>query len=157
MTEPETRAGSTAVGEARLGGLILSQVPALCWCAGSAGQGRAWVLGRLEAGIFGPLLCGPSPRLLTPLWLHLWERLLPLGPQSCWRPWGSGQAPWLAVHLISVWSPQENCSGQLEHHSDGLSGLPAPTSPTTASSQITRRPPAWGPGEIRLVKRAALS
>ena len=58
-----------------------------------------------------------------------------------------------------MWLPQNNCSGQLSHHSDRLSSLLAPTSPTTASSQITQPPPppplpAPGSGEIRLVRRA---
>lgn len=60
VTEPEAGAGkvwsgNTVGGGAGLGRLSLGQVPALgpvCWQSG-AGQGRAWVVGRLEAGVLG--------------------------------------------------------------------------------------------------------
>ena len=60
VTEPEAGAGkvwsgNTVGGGAGLGRLSLGQVPALwlvCWQS-RAGKGRAWVVGRLEAGVLG--------------------------------------------------------------------------------------------------------
>ena len=130
------------------------------------GSGVDWKLGFLGRLLIWPL--GPSSRLfLTSLlscsiWLNLWEIYLPLCPKCNFHLLLQGAAMGrvaLAVCLSDiVWLPQ-NCSGQLSHHSDRLSSLLAPTSPTTASSQITQPPPppplpAPGSGEIRLVRRA---
>lgn len=119
VTEPDTRKGwpgSTTRGESSLLG------SSLCCVAGSRQcRSRAQVAGRLDAGVLSSL----------PIWLlgfasssQLLGLAQPVGdppltlPKSnfrpfCCRTWGSIQFPWLSVCLMSMWSPQDNCSGQL--------------------------------------------
>lgn len=172
VTEPAPGAekvwsGSTeGLGRARLERLILGQAPVLLPVrSGSTGRaGPGWWAG-WTLGFLGPppiwLLGLPSRLILTPLscliGLNLWEILLPLC-QTCnfhlpAAGLGTSLVP-LALCLsdVCVVSSEQLLWTTLTPLRQ-IGQPPGPTSPTTASSQITQHPPAPGSGEIRLARR----